>query len=88
MRLHPAHANINTHLDNSFINAIKLLKGIWLTLVIPLVQVAMKGVLSMNTWQILLSKKKKDVHFPIELMYEQCVTAVGCKNVYETISFT
>ena len=47
----------------------------------------------MDAWQILLSKKKKkkkkkDVHFPIELMYEQCVTAVGCKNVYETISFT
>lgn len=42
--------------------------------------------LSMNTWHILA--KKKDVHFTIELMYEQCVTAVGCKNVYETISFT
>lgn len=35
-----------------------------------------------------LTYQKKDVHFPIELMYEQCVSAVGCKNVYETIPFT
>lgn len=33
-------------------------------------------------------KKKKDVHFTIELMYEQCSHADGCKNVYKTISFT
>ena len=47
----------------------------------------------MDAWQILLSKKKKkkkkkDVNFPLKLMYEKCVTAVGGKNVYETISFT
>ena len=39
----------------------------------------------MNICQILIrkKKKKKDVHIPIEFMYEQCVTAVGCKNVYK-----
>lgn len=33
--------------------------------------------------------EKRDVHFALELMYEQCVTSAGCKkNVYETISFS
>lgn len=32
--------------------------------------------------------EKKVVHFLIELMYEQCATTAGCKNVYETISFS
>lgn len=37
----------------------------------------------MNIWQILLRKKKEGCTFSYRIMYEQCVTAVGCKNVYK-----
>lgn len=26
--------------------------------------------------------EKRDVHFSLELMYEQCVTSAGCKKMY------